>query len=301
MIGAILTALFFGITPVCAGRSIQLLGVLRANLFRLMVAVVVLGNLAFIFGHGLSGPLWWFFMAGAVGFGIGGMSMFQALPRLGAPLASLIVQSVAAVIASALAWVWLKDAMSDAEIVFCVVVLAGVTVGLLPYIRKAGRRQGAVVGMLWTLLAATGQGFSFTVSRKAILGMRAAGMTPDAFTNAFQRLLGGFMVALIIMLIFYRRKEEDSPALEAGQRRRISDQPWFWVGLNALFGPILGVTCTVWALETMQPGVVQTIAATAPLISVPFARWLQGHLPPGLYYIGAIIAVAGLGGIYLFG
>ena len=37
--------------------------------------------------------------------------------------------------------------------------------------------------------------------------------------------------------------------------------------------------------------------ATSPLIAVPFARWLQGHKPPRLYYLGAVIAIVGLIGI----
>jgi drug/metabolite transporter (DMT)-like permease len=44
----------------------------------------------------------------------------------------------------------------------------------------------------------------------------------------------------------------------------------------------------------MNPGAVQAVAAMAPLISVPFARWLQGHRPPALWYLGALIAIAGL-------
>jgi drug/metabolite transporter (DMT)-like permease len=71
--------------------------------------------------------------------------------------------------------------------------------------------------------------------------------------------------------------------------------------LNSLTGPILGVTCTVWALQSLPAGEAQSIAAVAPLISVPFAYWLNGHRPPALFYLGAVVAIGGLIGVYLWG
>ena len=65
-------------------------------------------------------------------------------------------------------------------------------------------------------------------------------------------------------------------------------------GLDSLLGPILGVTCTVWAQQTLPAGQVQLIAAMAPMISVPFAFWLNGHRPPRLSYLGAAVAIVGL-------
>ena len=44
----------------------------------------------------------------------------------------------------------------------------------------------------------------------------------------------------------------------------------------------------------MNTGQVQSIVAMAPLISVPFAFWLEGHKPPRLWYLGAAVAIVGL-------
>jgi len=87
-------ALFSGIAPVVAGRGIKLIGFVRANVLRLSFAVVILGVWAFAFGEGLRGQTLLFVTAGAVGFGIGGLSLLAALPRLGAPLASLVEETV---------------------------------------------------------------------------------------------------------------------------------------------------------------------------------------------------------------
>jgi len=300
MTGALLTALFFGIAPVCANRAIRLLGVLRANLLRLLIALAALAVWAFIFGDGLGGRFAWFFIAGAIGFGLGGISMFQALPRLGAPLASLVVEGTAALAATTLAWAWFNDSLKVTEIAFCLVIFLGIAIGLLPYILSSSRKKNVTAGAFWGILAAIGQGISFTVSRKALVDMASAGETAHLPTAAFQRLLGGTCIALVALFLLRGRDIDKNFITAHSTGSRSLSRPMFWASLNALFGPILGVTCLIWALKSMQAGVVQTIAATAPLISVPFARWLEGHRPPLLYYAGAVIAIAGLAGLYLY-
>lgn len=319
MIGALFTALFFGITPVCANQAIRLLGFARANFWRLLIAVLVLGLWTISFGRPLQEYFWWFFGAGAVGFGLGGMCMFLALPRLGAPLASLMVESLAAVCATALAWAWYGDTVPLPRLLWAALIILGVAVGLAPYIMGRKRLATAPIGVFWVVLAGLGQAVSITVSRKALLAMKLAHLPVSLPTAAFHRLLGGVCVALVLGLLLRRfslprnKNHEPSPGLSAtasSSRPSPSSSPvsgrargpaWLWVGLNALFGPILGVTCLIWALKTMQPGLAQTIAATAPLVSVPFARWLDGHTPPPLYYLGCVMALAGLAGIYLSG
>ena len=62
---------------------------------------------------------------------------------------------------------------------------------------------------------------------------------------------------------------------------------------NGLAGPILGVGCYQWALATTPSGIVLPIAATAPLLSIPIALWLEGDRPPRRAIVGGILAVAG--------
>jgi drug/metabolite transporter (DMT)-like permease len=69
---------------------------------------------------------------------------------------------------------------------------------------------------------------------------------------------------------------------------------------NALTGPVLGVTCYQWALRTMPAGIVQPIVAAAPLLTIPFAAWLEGTRPRASYYAGAALAVAGVSGLMVW-
>ncbi len=329
VVAAVVAALCYGVTPACARRSIRLLGFARANVWRLVVALAVIGVLAFTIGHGIGDEAAMFALAGAVGFGVGGFAMFRALPLLGAPLASLVVETAAAVAAGVLAWVWFADAVSPPEAGFSLIMLAGVVIGLLPYVRGRKRHPRLRLGLLFALLAALAQAFSGVLSRKALLatqqaanarggGVKVGRSFEFVFSAAFDRLVGGLAVALALLalaILLARRAEwaraSLTPAARGAERgavwttpdarlgRGLPDRPWFWVGSNALFGPILGVTSMVWALQSLQPGVAQAIAAMAPLIAIPSARWIEGYRPPARYAIGVLIAVLGLAGLAL--
>jgi drug/metabolite transporter (DMT)-like permease len=307
MIAALFAALFSGITPVVAGRGIKLIGFVRANVLRLSFAVVILGAWAFAFGQGLRGQTLLFVTAGAVGFGIGGLSLLAALPRLGAPLASLVEETVAAPVAAVVAWVWYSDTLTTSQIAFCAVILVGVVIGLLPYVRGSAIRnvpvKGVTLGIGLALLAAVGQGISFAATRNGMLLMKAAHTPPDVITVAFQRLIGGFLVALVVYAAarwVWRRKwgftaaDGSTRSVLSSDGGQLTTRPLFWGSLNSLFGPILAVTGTVWAQQTMNAGMVQSIVAIAPMISVPFAFWLEGHKPPRIWYLGAAVAILGL-------
>jgi drug/metabolite transporter (DMT)-like permease len=332
VIAAAVAALGYGIAPVCARRAIRLLGFVRANLWRLVTAAAVLGTIAFALGRGTGSEPVAFAFAGAVGFGIGGICMFRALPLLGAPLAALLVETGAALAAAALAWAWFRDPIAPLTGLLCLVIVAGVVLGLTPYIRSPARTTTqparTLRGVTYVLVAALAQAVSAVVSRWALLAAQQAEPVPDgparnlAFvaSAAFDRLLGGVAVALLILIatralslrsaaadLALRRGGGFAPGTvptrdELGRAGRVlPDTGWFWVGANSLFGPVIGVTAMVWALQTLQPGVAQAIAATAPLIAIPVARWLEGYRPPPRYWVGAALAVGGLVALALLG
>jgi len=319
MIGALFTAFFFGITPVVAGRAVALIGFVRTNVIRLSFAVLVLGVWAVAFGPGLQGQWQLFVVAGAIGFGIGGLSLLASLSRLGAPLASLIEETIAAAVAVVLAVFWVPKAnLTTLQLELCGVILVGVAIGLFPYIRATKfsdiPRKSVALGVGLALLAALAQGISVAATKRGqVLMTQAAkahnGNLPDTITVSFERLVGGILIAIVVYLVarFVWRRTWGFTAADGtckpvlgSDGGKLTTRPLFWGGLNSLFGPILGVTCLVWALQTLNnPGEVQAIQAVAPLIAVPFAFWLQGHKPPRLWYVGAVVAIAGLALLYL--
>jgi len=64
MLGAFLTTIFFSLSTIYANRSIAAVGITRANLGRLLVALVCLGAYAHTFGRGSAEPTQWFMLSG---------------------------------------------------------------------------------------------------------------------------------------------------------------------------------------------------------------------------------------------
>lgn len=301
MFAAFLATVLFALSVVFANRTTRMLGAIRANFARVCVATVLLALCSHGFGQGLGGGGFaWFFLSGCIGFGLGDIALYQALPRIGPRLTGLLVQCLAAPFAGLAEWLWIGTRLAPQQILAGTVILAGVAVAVAPDSRAPAPRRGFGVGIACGVFAALGQGLGAVVSRKAYEVIAEGGQHVDGMTAAYQRILGGLLLGTVPMLWFWarervQRRERRRPVSvdpTAGSRapgRRVA----FWVLLNALAGPTLGVGCYQWALATTPSGVVLPIVATLPIAVIPFAYWLEGDRPTLRSVVGGLIAVAG--------
>lgn len=302
---ALLTAVLFALTGVCAAQASRLLGAGRANALRLGVALLILGCWAHGWGPGLRGSaLPWFLLAGGIGFGMGGWLTFQALRRVGSTLTLLIVECAAAVVGAAIGWVFLGAALRPQEIGFAALTLAGVLVGMTPGPIPALPPQVVRMGCALAAVAGLLQAVSMNLSRHAFTLLKQAGEPIHLHGAAYQRLLGGSVVAVVIYLLtLVVRKSAPAPPPAESHPASFPESPLpapVWVVLNALLGPVLGVTCMLWAVSLVaNPGLVQAVAATATLFTVPFARRLEAARPGLRYFSGCALALTGIAGLLL--
>ena len=300
MTGAFLTALFFAGNAVCARRAALHYGGTAGNFLRLLLAAALLGAWAHAAGAGLGGgALAWFLLSGAVGFGLGGLTMFHALPRIGSNLAMLIVQCGSAVAAALAEWLWLGTRLSAAQVALAALTLGGVLIALLGPIgpMRPMSRSGFAAGVILAAISAAAQGGAAVLSRKAFTVLRAQDFLMDGATSAYQRVLGGLAVgtlALVVIRLWPAAGHRTGAAAPVPAEQL---PPWTWVIFNTLLGPVLGVTCFQWALRSTPAGIVQSIVATAPLLTVPIARALEHSRTTPRYWAGAVLAVLGAAGL----
>lgn len=300
MIAALFAATFFALSASCASRSLRHFGPARANLGRLVVATLVLGAFAHTAGGGLgSASTGWFLLSGVIGMGLGDLALYAALPRLGSRLTVLIVQCLAAPLAAAGEWLWLGTRITAPEMLWGTVILGGVALALSPG-RGGGRIAGGGAALGFAFLAAGGQGFGALVSRKGVQVAEAAGeLVGNAtfgLTAAYQRILAGLVFTALWFAVQGRwGRTAESPW--APYRHPGASDPlgagWGWMVANGLAGPVIGVGCYQWALATTPSGLVLPIAATAPLLAMPIAYWLEGDRPGKRAILGGLAAVAG--------
>jgi drug/metabolite transporter (DMT)-like permease len=294
---AFLAAFFFASSATIAQHTTRLVGVFAANFARLWVAAFLLGAWALIFGSGLRGaalPI--FLLGGAVGFGMGDLGLFAALPRLGTRLTALMVQCLAAPFAALIEWLWLGTKLDTLELVCAGLILLGVGIALAPDERAqaaraarhpttaAERRAGVAFG--W--IAALGQGGGAVISRKAYLVAAAAGEHIDGGTAAWQRSLGGLVVVTFAFGLSRRWRQPGDAQRTAPQWRAA----WPWIAANALVGAALGVSCYQWALASTPSAIVLPIVALTPLLVLPFSFFLEHERPSARSLAGGAVAVA---------
>lgn len=301
MFAAFLTTILFSLSAVCANRTTRLLGGIAANFWRLLLATALLAIWAHGWGTGIAGkafPL--FFASGLVGFGLGDLALYQALPRLGSRLSVILVSCLSAPVAAVMEWFWLGTPMSPAQIASGILILVGVAVALAPSEHLNLSRRVMSLGIYFGLLAALGQGIGAVMSRKAFAIASQAGQNVDGITAAYQRILGGVLIAGGgFVLLKLRQRWSAAPEVTAialvGTENMNSPwrRAWPWVLLNGLTGPALGVSCYQWALKQHGTGVVLPIVAITPLVIIPFARYMEGERARPRSLIGGLIAVAG--------
>jgi len=293
---AFLSSFFFALNATCASHSIRLLGTLRANLSRLVVGALVLGLFAHTIGGGFaSAGTAWFLLSGVVGLGVGDLGTYGALPRLGSRITILIIQCLAAPLAAIGEWWWLGTRLSAAQILCGGVILLGVAVAILPSRSDPPRVRVKPIGFLYGFVGACGQGLGAALlSRKAVMVAAAAGEAVSnvtfGLTAAYERLLAGLIFTLGWFWILRLLRQLPGPPPSRPAKARA---PWLWTLANGLAGPVAGVGCYQWALATTPSGIVLPIAATAPLVSIPIAFWLEGDRPSRRSISGGVIAVAG--------
>lgn len=302
MLAAFVATVLFSVSVIAAGRSARMLGCHEANFWRVVVAVFLLGAWAYSVGNGLGGgALSLFFLSGCVGFGLGDMALFQALPRLGPRLSSLMINCLAAPFAAVMEWVWLDTRLSWAQIACALAILAGVALALGPERNAPIPRSLFLPGILFGTAAGLGQALGAVLSRKAYAAVAIAGGQIDGGTAAYQRILGGLVIVAIPFLWrrVRRRDQTSPPDRGVGHSRSSGREAAAWVLLNGLTGPALGVGFYQWALKTTPSGLVLPILATTPLAVIPFSYWLEGDRPGPRSLMGGLLAVLGVVGLTL--
>ena len=283
-------AFFYAWSVTCARRSSAHHGPDLANLGRLLIAVIVIGLfVAFSDRHPFCAGWEWLILGGVLGLGIGDIALFHALPRIGVGLTMLLTQCLAAPFALILEYQALGHSPNGAQMLAALVILIGVGVALGAPVEgdPADRRTGVWLGVL----SALGQACGAVSTPLTVEACKQAGETiPDGFAQAFVRLLGGVPVVLLFLL-WASRKE----GLFAKVRRPYASAsaPW-WMLMNGISGPALGVACYQWALTQHPAALVLSVVALTPLIGLVMQWAVEGQRPSWRLWLGGAIGIAGV-------
>ena len=290
---ALLTTLFWTITALAFETASKRIGSMHVNLLRLGLAVVFLSVFSFFY-RGLFLPLdadlhtWiWLAVSGIVGFIIGDYCLFQAYVITGARVAMLMM-TLAPVFAAFTAWIMLGEVLSGKSLLAMIITLSGIALVIFTRTQvnssddsRSKRKYSMsypVKGIVLGVIAAAGQGVGLVLSK---YGMR----NYDPFAASHIRVITGFIGFAILFFILGRWKELPTSFRDAKAMK--------WLVVGSIFGPFLGVSFSLMAVQHTDAGIAQTIMSLTPVFIIPPAVLINKERVTGREILGAVIAVCG--------
>ena len=272
-----------------AGRRI---GALSLNLIRLVLGFAMLSLYTWV-TRGLALPVdaspsaWlWLSISGLVGFTIGDLCLFRAFVLIGSRL-SMLIMALVPPMTAVLGWLIMGEVLSAIE-------LGGMTLAIIGVAWVVAERQpltvaGASVrrppgGVALAIVGALGQAFGLVLSK---LGMGSY----DPFAATQIRAIAGIAGFVVVFSVIGWW-----PRVAGAVRDRTAMAR---TGLGAFFGPFLGVSLSLMAVQLTEAGVAATLMSLTPvMIILPSALVFGDHITPRSV-AGAVVAVAGCALLFL--
>jgi drug/metabolite transporter (DMT)-like permease len=291
---ALLTTVFWTITALSFETASKRIGSMHVNILRLGLATIFLSVFSY-FHRGLFFPFdadlhtWtWLAISGIVGFIIGDYSLFKAFTITGARVAMLMM-TLAPVFAAIAAWIILGEVLSPRSLLAMIITLSGIALVIFtrtPGVsanKKSGKSSYSMSyplkGIILGIIAAAGQGVGLVLSK---YGMR----NYDSFAASHIRVISGFIGFVILFAVL--RKFKELPA----SFRDTKAMKWLVVG--SIFGPFLGVSFSLMAVQNTSAGIAQTIMSLVPVLIIPPAVLINKEKVTAREILGAVIAVSGV-------
>jgi drug/metabolite transporter (DMT)-like permease len=288
---ALITAVFWTITVMSFESAGKRVGSLAVNLIRLCLGFFFLSIFTWLargmlFPTDASSSMWfWLSLSGIVGFVLGDLFLFKAFVLIGSRVSMLIMASVPPMTA-VLGWIWMGETLTVINIIGMVVTIAGI-------ILVISRRQipdnhknfvDKHKGIMLAFAGAFGQALGLVLSK---FGMGEY----DPFAATQIRSISGIFGFCIIFFLTKSWRKIDMALRNPPAMRRIA--------LGAFFGPFLGVSFSLWAIQYTETGVASTIMASVPVLIIFPSVVIFKEKVSAAEIIGALIAVAGVGVMFI--
>ena len=288
---ALTTALCWTITAISFEKASKRVGSLPVNLIRLILAMVLFSIYMWI-KTGFPVPLdasthHWFYLtlSGIVGFVMGDLLLFRAFVEIGSRVSMLIMASVP-VLTAIMGWSFLNEELSIVDMVGMVLTISGIVMVILDRGKKTSKwaLTHSVRGIFLAMGGAMGQAAGLILSK---YGMGDY----DPFAATQIRVLAGI---LGFSLLFFplRRWMHVRKAFK-------NSRSMLLVSIGALFGPFLGVSFSLLAIQRTVTGVASTIMAIVPILLIPPAIFFFHERIKIKEIAGAFVAVGGVALLFL--
>lgn len=271
-LAALLTAVSWTFTAFAFAFAARRIGSLALNVLRLTVALLLFAVLGLVlrgepFPLAAPSSVWfWLSLSGLAGFVFGDLFLFQAYIDLGARLTQVVFAS-APLMTAIIGRLALGETIGPPGILGMIVVICGIAMVVAKKPGDASSTKEPVHphrarGVVFALLAALGQAGGLVLSK-----IGAPHFDPFAATQI--RVIAGLAGFLVVAAV-WRRFREPWRALKDRKALGI-------LSVGAFFGPFLGVSMGLFAVQRTGAGAAATLMGLTPiLILVPALFHQQG-------------------------
>lgn len=282
-VAAIGVAVSWTISALFFETASKRIGSMMLNLLRLALAVIFLGVIT-LFTRGsfipldASGYQWfWLSLSGVVGFFLGDLCLFKSYIIIGARMGQLIM-TMAPVLTAIIGFFLFGEMLSLHKMLAMALVLGGILTAMLGKEGNKLKFDMPFKGFLFAFGAALGQAGGFILSKKGM-----GDFDPVAATQI--RAVAGFGSFFLLMLVL-RRLSKVIPTLKSGKVMK-------GITLGTVFGPVIGVSLSLFALQRTATGIAATLMGLVPIFIILPSVFLHKQPVTALQIFGAVISVGG--------
>lgn len=292
-LSALMTSILWTTTSTFFTLGGRQVGSVVLNRMRLLFAVILLIVAHLILGVPLpleieNERLFWLSLSGVIGLIIGDALLFQGFVLVG-PRISMLMMSLAPVIASLLAWMFLGEILSLVQVFGMFLTLIGISLVVLE--GNSSRldqidQRTYFLGILLALGGASGQAAGLVMAKQGLSG---------DFSALSGTLVRMFAAALVMWLITILRRQ----AGVTFTRIRKNPRALRFIMAGAFTGPFLGVTFSLIAIQNVEVGIASTLMALPPVLLLPVGYFVFNERFGWLAILGTFIAIFGVGILFL--
>jgi drug/metabolite transporter (DMT)-like permease len=275
------------------------LGPNPVNHFRLLLAVFMLTIIAFLvysipvnslFTMPLQDHWLWFGLSGIVGLTLGDHFGFYSYAILGTRIASIFT-TLAPGAALLFGYIVLNERINMVGVLGMVITVGGVLWLILSKTEKASipdHGHGSISkGFIYGSLAAVCQGVGLVLSKKGMsIPLEGAAIAPVHAT--WLRVITGTVSIYLVTIFSGRLRETNRPVLKNRNNGVI------YAVAGTIFGPVIGVSFSMYAVSLINVSVAQTIFSIVPVCVLVLGFIFKGERPTVSALLGSAVAIAGV-------
>ncbi len=290
-IAALLVAIFWTITALSFESASNKVGSLPVNIIRLVIGFFFLSILNLVirgrlFPTDASVHNWiWLSVSGLIGFVLGDLFLFKSYTIIGSWFAMLMM-TLAPPLAALFGWIILGETMNFRSLAGMALTMGGIALALFSRDRENNKLtfRKPIRGIFFAFLGALGQALGIVFSK---YGMQDY----SPFPSTQIRIITG--IAGFILIISLSGRWNNVLAALRDTRSMAA------ITTGSFFGPFLGVSFSLMAVQYTSAGIASTIMAIVPILIIPPSIFLLHHHITLREIMGTIISIIGVALFFL--